>query len=366
MMNVLEKLSKRKWSDNDVFNYIGDYHKTFFGYSSNNILRINAASGGCTTQILVTALQENKIQGALVCKTITQNNKVRANVYIATSKDEIIEAQGSTYVLSDYMQKAIPLIKNFNGILGVVGLPCEITALKRYISQKNELQNKVLFYISLFCGHASDEELIDSVLEKLLRKTPSTLKRFKFRQGHWRGKLIIEFENGTVITKSSFFYNQYQNLFFHCSYKCFSCYDHFGYDADINMGDVWLAEMKKNPIKHNAIIAKTKIGLEIIYHLQKEHKIVVYEVPSKKILDAQSRSVILHYNVSSRHKMGKRFSLKIPCRTIQKAKWHQNLMAWLIMFNWKWSKSRKAYYIFKIPNPIIKLYLYFIKFLQML
>jgi coenzyme F420-reducing hydrogenase beta subunit len=370
MMNkiyaLLEQISAKRWTDSDIEKYIGHYKKAYSGYSTRDSLRTNAASGACTTQILITALEKNEIQGALVCKTIVKGNKVRSEIYIATTIKELLDAQGSTYVLTDYMKKAPELIRNFDGKLGIVGLPCEIKSIKRIVSRDRTLKGKVAFTIALFCGHTSDPELIDAVVQKLLNKYYSPLKKYVFRKGHWRGKLQAILEDGTIVERHSFYYNQYQNLFFHCSFKCFSCFDQFGYDADINIGDAWLIEYKNNPVKHNIIIAKTKKGLEIVDDLKNDNKLKLYEIPITKVLDAQSRSVLLHYNVSSRHKMGRKHGIKIPDRVKQKTTWHQNILAWLILFNWRWSKSKKAHWIFKMPQPFVKLYLYFFKFWQIL
>jgi coenzyme F420 hydrogenase subunit beta len=362
----LEKKSSKKWNEFQIKQYIGQYEKAYAGYSAFEKIRFNAASGGCTTQILKASLETKAIQGALVCKSVIKNNKVRPKIYIANSVNSLMESQGSVYVLTDYLKKALGLIKNFSGKLAVVGLPCEIKAIRKITEKNKELNDKIVFTISLFCGHTSDPDLIDAVSGKLLKDRSSPLKKYRFRKGHWRGKLQAVLEDGTVIERHSFYYNQYQNLFFHCSFKCFSCFDHFGYDADINVGDAWLVEYKNHPVKHNVLIAKTKKGVEILHDLKQDGKLLIHEIPITRVLDAQSRSVILHYNVSSRHKMGKLHGIRIPDRTHQKTRLYQDLLAWLILCNWKWSKSNKSQWIFKMPQPFIKLYLYSFKLLQIL
>ena len=367
IFQFIEKLTKRKWTDTDINNFIGSYKKTYAGFSSDSEIRENAASGGVITQILKTALENNEIDGALVCKSvILEGNKVRAKLYIAENYEELLESQGSKYVLVNYMSEAISLINDFNGKIGIVGLPCEISSLKRKAKNDIELSDKIVFTISLFCGHASDTALIDSVTKKLLKKEISPIKNYSFRKGHWRGKLRAELSNGTIIEKSAFYFNQYQNLYFHCSRKCLACKDHFGYDADINIGDIWLYEFKNHPIKHNAIITKTELGDQIITSLNERKSLELNEVKIEKILDAQSRSIVLHYNVSSRSKAGRKFGMKIPDNMNLKTKWHQDVLAWLIIYNYRWSKSDKYDRIFKLPKPIIKIYLYFFKFLESL
>jgi len=367
ILGFAEKITKRKWTDTDIERYVGEYKKTYLGYSNDESVRKNAGSGGSTTQILKSALENNEIDGALVCKAVVEvGNKVRAKLFIATNYNELLQSQGSKYVLTNYMKEAIPLIKNFEGKVGIVALPCEITALKNKSEKDAELKDKIKFTISLFCGHASDTELIDTVTAKILASQSSPLKKYTFRKGHWRGKLQAELEDGTIIERSAFDFNQYQNLYYHCSRKCFACNDHFGYDADINLGDAWLFELKKLPIKHNALIAKTQTGLSLLDTLKQNNSLTLKEIGIKKILDAQSRSIVLHYNVSSRAKMGEKLGISIVDKVNIKTKWHQDLLAKLILKNWQKSKSDQAHKIFSKSKYSTKLYLYFFKFLESL
>ena len=46
--------------------------------------------------------------------------------------------------------------------------------------------------------------------------------------------------------------------FFFSEKKCLACYDHYGYDADISVGDIWSYHLKNNPIKHTALVIKNE------------------------------------------------------------------------------------------------------------
>ena len=91
-----------------------------------------------------------------------------------------------------------------------------------------------------------------------LKPAGVSLTDFRYRIGHWRGRLLASFEDGTTKDKPFSFFSDYQNLFFFCTRKCLQCPDHTGYESDISVGDVWLMSMKDNPIKHNAIIVRSK------------------------------------------------------------------------------------------------------------
>jgi coenzyme F420-reducing hydrogenase beta subunit len=173
-------------------------------------------------------------------------------------------------------------------------------------------------------------------------------------------------EDDTRIEKHTFYFNQYQNLYFFCSKKCLSCHDHFGYDADICLGDAWLYDLKKNKIKHNTVIVKTGSGLDIINKCFSSGIIQLQSISIEKVLDIQARSVRLHYNVTSRSKAAKRYGIHIVDKVHVKTRWVDDILARLILFNFHRSNSKNASAIFKLPKPIIKLYLYLFKILEII
>jgi coenzyme F420-reducing hydrogenase beta subunit len=152
------------------------------------------------------------------------------------------------------------LFKAFNGRVAVVALPCEITALFR----RQELAAKTTLTVALFCGHATTPALVDRTVDRLSRGSASGLERFRFRQGHCRGRMRAEFSDGSVIERPFSEYGMYQNLYVCAAKKCMFCGDHFGYDDDVCVGDIWSAAYKADPIKHTAMILKTPIGVRAL------------------------------------------------------------------------------------------------------
>ena len=160
---LIDTIFKKKWSVIDVKNFIGDYKYCRLTYSIDNKIRNNAASGGTLTQMLIDGLEKNIIDGALVCKTLIKDNKIRPEFYIATNKQEILNSQGSKYVETRFVKDAIPLIKKFDGRLAVVGLPCDISITKRLMLKDKKLSNKITVLFALVCGHNSKYDLIDEI-----------------------------------------------------------------------------------------------------------------------------------------------------------------------------------------------------------
>lgn len=345
---------------------VGAYKKAFKGYALNDRIRFGGASGGVTTAILLYALDSGFIDGALVCRTrITDDHLVRTQFFIAKNQEDLLFSQGSMYVRTNFVPEAIRLIDEFHGRLAVVGLPCDLTLLRHKMRKDPQFALKVQFTIGLFCGHNSQEQLIDNVVQKLRPQASCNLDRFRFRIGLWRGYSLARFDGNKIVEKKFSYYSLYQNLYFFCQKKCLYCYDHFAYDADISVGDIWSYHLKNENIKYNSIICKNDKGDRVLSAAHDSGYIHLENEGIGEVLDGQSRGAPTHNNTSAKNRAGKWFGMKIPDKHNRKVKWHEYLAAWIILFNYKWSMNKRyAGWIFKVPRKFLKVYLLILKGLE--
>jgi len=330
-------------------------------------MRKNAASGGVVTAVLWHLLKTKKIDGALVCRSKIVDGRVRSEFYIAKTLHDLKNAQGSKYITTRFSSEALPLIKNFNGNLAVVALPCDAKLLHFYGENHREIMEKIKCVTTLFCGHVSTSALTSHIIDKLRPEACAELSDFCYRSGHWRGQLTATYQGDKTVVRPFTIFSDYQNLHFFSERKCLHCFDHTGYYSDISIGDIWLAKMKDNPIKHSAIITKTKRGLDIINAAAANHALVIQEKPIDEIVQSQSRSLKIHYNISARAKAGKILGEKIIDKVGEKTRPVDFLVAFLLLLNHKitereWGKK----FIFWLPKSLVKLYLYLLKGLEVL
>lgn len=362
----VDRITKRKWNDELIRKYIGETNGAWFLHAKDEAIRNNAASGGVISAILSYLLQQKKIDGALVLKSYVEGNQIKTQYKIATTKEEIKQSQGSKYINTNFAHDAVPLIKAFNGKLALVLLPCDTKIINRLRKNDPELDQKIVLTIALFCGHVSEPGLSQLIIKKTKPRGKS-LTDFRYRAGHWRGKMQFHFEDDTHISKSFSVFSDYQNLYFYCAKKCFQCHDHTGYECDLSIGDVWLMKMKANPIKHNAVISRTAFAKALIEEAQSRDILGGETVQITEIADAQSRSLPLHYNVTARAKAGKWHGIKIQDTVNEKVRLVDFLVAYILIFNYKLSNSPKGRRrIEKMPKSILKAYLYFLKALEVL
>ena len=365
--SLIDKTVKKQWSESDIKKYVGDYKYCALSYANDKETRTSAASGGTTSALLITGISQGLFDGAIICTTIIIDGKVRTKFKIATTTEEIVAAQGSKYVETTFSRDVIPLIEKFHGKLAVVGLPCDITFLKNRSERNHALKNKIALTIGLICGHNSRKELIDHVTTSIEQEEKATLETYKFRVGHWRGLIQAGFTNGKKKSYPTSRFNNYQNLFFFCERKCLACSDHYGYDTDISVGDVWLFKLKHDQIKKTGTIIRTSTGARL-YQASIKSKVVTSEyLEITDILDGQSRIGPSHYNVSARSKVGKKLGISINDNVKEDVKWHQWMNAFITIANMKISENPKWQpLIFKIPKFFITIYLYSKKALETL
>ncbi|MEW8251487.1 MAG: Coenzyme F420 hydrogenase/dehydrogenase, beta subunit C-terminal domain [Candidatus Thiodiazotropha sp.] len=368
MLNqVADKLLRKSWTESRINRLVGEYRELYHAYASEDSLRVNAASGGVGSALLISLLEQGEIDGALVCNTDIENEKVRAHFTIATTKQEILAAQGSKYVETAFIREALPLIRQFNGRIAVVGLPCDISNLSRWEMKDHDLADKVKLKIALVCGHNSRAELIDEISQQLRKEAASPLRSYQFRKGHWRGELEAGFQNGTTIRKPFSYFSLYQNLFFYSEKKCLVCHDHFGYQADISLGDVWAYRFKQDPIKKTGVIIRTRQGSDLWQSSYRGGTITATALDICDILDGQARAAPFHYNVSARSRVAPLFGYKVPDKVKTRVSWHAWLTALITLFNMRWSESAQwNRLIFRLPRPLLKAYLYLKKGLESL
>ena len=260
---MIKRLRRAIWhkdfTPDQLRRYVDDYQGCYFTYAADEAVRANAASGGSVSALLITLLESEQIDGALVCQTVLRDGKPRPEFTIARTREEIMAAQGSKYAAVYFANNALPLIQEFDGRLAVVALPCDATILQRTRAKNAALDAKIALVITLFCGHNSEPVLTDAMVDRLGRGR-GPLTAYRWRTGHWRGSLEATFADGTQVVKPFETFSDYRNLYFFAQPKCHHCFDHFGYDCDISAGDIWSPRMKANPIKHTALIARTLPG----------------------------------------------------------------------------------------------------------
>ncbi len=204
----------------------------------------NSASGGVAYEICKSAI----LAGGVAYGAVFNENFEVFHERAASCKD-LIKQQGSKYVQSDISRIYKPLKKDCeSGIMVVVvGTPCQIAAIKKYLNKDYEN----LLLIDLICHGVPNQNLFSSYLEyKKMKMNDGKIKDYQFRCKNrgWGTTYKIKTENkqqlGNAMQET--YYSDFVEAL---NYResCYNChYATIERIGDITIGDFWGINKKKN------------------------------------------------------------------------------------------------------------------------
>lgn len=123
--------------------------------------------------------------------------------------------------------------------------------------------------------------------------------------------------------------------------------------------------MRKEEIKHTAVIAKNDVAKKIMNEMMDMNVIAAKEVDSRFVLKGNKRAIIYKFHTAkARKSLGMFFGLKHNGKDLGKSKWYHYIAAFFIIVNIKISRNKRfVSLLFKLPKKLIYLYMLFIRFL---
>jgi len=151
---------------------IGNYLNCYTGHSTDYNIRYNSSSGGLVTALLIFALEEGIIDGALVTR-MKRDNPIEPEPFIARTVEEIIEASKSKYcpVPANIALKEI-LDSKEGEKFAVVGLPCHIHGVRKAEQINKKLKEKIVLHLGIFCNHVPNFWGTKLLLQRLIFLLP--------------------------------------------------------------------------------------------------------------------------------------------------------------------------------------------------
>ena len=167
---------------------LGKVYGSYWGYSNEDSIRFNCASGGLCTEILTYALENKIIDGAIVTR-MSDNNPLETEPFIAKSKEDLLIAAKSKYCPVS-TNKLLNFVKNQKGKFAVVGLPCHIHGIRKAQNVFPSLKEKIVLCLGLMCSHSVTYDGTEFLLEKLGFNKDSVSK-IEYRGNGWPGSMQV-------------------------------------------------------------------------------------------------------------------------------------------------------------------------------
>lgn len=262
---------------------MGNYINCYVGHATDPNIRYNSASGGLVTALLIFAIEEGIIDGALVTK-MNEARPLEPTVFIARTKDEIISASKSKYCPVPANTALKDIVKE-NGRFATVGLPCHIHGIRKAEIINKKLAKKIVLRLGLICHHAPTFSATAYLLQKMNLKKED-VKKIDYRGTGWPGGMSITLTNGKKKFVELFnpFYQGHVFPSYFISTRCILCNDKICELSDISFGDAHLLSNSK--IGESIVISRSKIGEELLEKAAIKKEIETKKVSGKEIMES--------------------------------------------------------------------------------
>jgi len=264
---------------------LGNYSNCYAGYSTDGNLRFNSSSGGLVTQVLIFALKEGIIDGALVTR-MKKDRPLEPEPFIARTEEEIMASSGSKFspVAVNVALKEILNAKK-DEKFAFVGLPCHIQGVRKAEKLHKELKGKIVLHLGLFCDSGVPSFTGIEYFMKQMGIKVKEIKRIDYRRGEFPpGMMRIEHEKITQVDHLRFWNTIFRLPFVFIPQRCILCCDSRADLADVSFGSWWWGlggENKTEKSDLTAVICRNDIGNKIMNVAKEKTKINLIKIDGK-------------------------------------------------------------------------------------
>jgi len=216
--------------------FIGGYQNLYFGRTIDQQIRNKASGGGIVSTMLISALENRLIDGAIVAR-MDEEKIGRTRIVVAENRDDVLKAAQSKYIPVP-INMILKEIKSRKGEFALVGLPCHIHAIRKLQADgPTWCADKIKFLVGLFCGSSLNSNFVDYILSIFnLKKTDVKELHFRYRRHPTTSSLLIATKDGKRFFLDRADYSWLFYLF--AKEACQYCIDHTNEFADISVGDM--------------------------------------------------------------------------------------------------------------------------------
>lgn len=288
---------------------LGNYLNCYTGFSLDSNVRFDSSSGGMVTQLLVFALEEGLIDGALVTR-MKKDNPLEPEPFIATTKQEIFEASKSKYCPVPANVALREIMEN-DKRYAVVGLPCHLQGVRKAELVNRKLRERIILHFGLVCTHNDSFLQIDYLLRKYGLQN-FDVAGVDFRGKGWPGTLTFRLKSGGEVNyRFSDWVGIHEQCFFTPS-RCLLCCDQSSELADLSFGDAWLPKFSNDRFGTSIVISRTQIGEDLLLKAKSKDSVFLNAINGFDVAKSQGMMRFKKNGLSVRAKMFKLSGKEIP------------------------------------------------------
>lgn len=251
-------------------------------HSNNYVIRKNSASGGLVTN-LVSELIRNKDFDAVFIVDFNKFGGEPVRLKAANDIDEILKSGKSKYIPVSIYNVIKTLQKDDEKRYIIVGTPCQIYGIKKFI-KKFKFRKENLLFLGLFCDKTMNFNII-RYFEDKYKKQNENLTKLEFRtkdKDGWPGHPKLFFDSGRKLIVDRCRRTEIKK-FFQLN-RCLFCFDKLNRFADISFGDCYV-NGKGSFYGKSSVIIRTSRGEK--FFLKYSNLFTIEKESLKKIAESQ-------------------------------------------------------------------------------
>lgn len=263
-------ISNRMW---------GNTKDVFWGWSNDEKTRYQASSGGVVSQTLKFLLRKKMVDAVLHIEKNT-SDPLKNKAVICTSEEDILKGSGSRYAPAVLLDNLHDVLETYSRV-AIVGKPCDIRAVKNYVSVNPKYTDRIAYTFSFFCGGMPSEKATIRMIEKLGAKVDE-VKELTYRGNGWPGYASIIKNDGSTAQMS--YVDSWGKILGRDIHRyCKFCVDGIGEAADFTCGDGWYKTESGYPSHEehdgrNIILVRTDNGRKLLNEMKNEGEISLENV----------------------------------------------------------------------------------------
>lgn len=211
----------------------GPYSYAFYARATRPDILERGQDGGAASALLLHALGQGTIRGAILGDVLPDNNQVGVQK-LATTEEEVLSCSASRYTYSPNTLAFREAMQRDVRPVAVVGVPCQIDGVR--LQQNSSIRaamsawyrSNVALTIGLFCSESFTHESLVRLAE-LLEIPVERIDNINIK-----GKVVVRLDDGTVVTASLKRYREWARP------ACLYCLDYSAEHADLGMGGIGL------------------------------------------------------------------------------------------------------------------------------
>jgi len=251
----------------------GPVCKYLMGHSTDPDIRLNSASGGIATSLMLHLLETGQVDEVAVIGM--ENERPLAQL---TSDPQVVrDALASKYGPVPMLATLIPELHKRSRRIALTVTPCQLGGWRRAVERIPKLRESTVLTIGLFCGQVQGYDSLTSIAATLGVQYPGEARFIAWRYGPYPGSARFERPDGTAVEKP--LYSWLDVAVPHFSlHRCFLCPDGGNWLADMTLGDIHAGGDDET-----VIVCRTKRALDALESAQKAGRIAMQGMAPKQI-----------------------------------------------------------------------------------